>query len=57
MLAHGHVDADGAPVIWNIDSDSPEDNQVAGHQVIWEKEIVLPETNENSIDNAVTALH
>ena len=57
VLAHGHVDAEGAPVIWNIDSDSPEDNQVAGHQVIWEKEIVLPETNENSIDNAVTALH
>ena len=41
VLANGHVDENGDVVIWDEDSDDPTDNQVAGHQVIWEKEIDL----------------
>jgi hypothetical protein len=41
VLANGHVDENGDVVIWDEDSDDPVDNQVAGHQVIWEKEVDL----------------
>lgn len=40
-LSLGHVDDEGNVVIWSEDSDEAEDNQVAGHQVIWQKEIAL----------------
>ena len=41
VVVHGHVDEEGEPVIWNPRSDDPEDNQVVGHQVIWEKVVPL----------------
>ena len=40
-LAFGHVDEDRNVVIWSEDSDDPEDNKVAGHQVLWEREVAL----------------
>ena len=39
-LAFGHVDDEKNMVIWN-DSDKVEDNKVAGHTIIWQKEIAL----------------
>lgn len=42
VLVHGHVDESGNLVIWDEDSDDPIDNQVAGHQVVWERELDLP---------------
>jgi hypothetical protein len=41
VLAYGHVDNEGNIIIWDEDSDDPVDNQVAGHQIIWEREIEL----------------
>jgi len=41
VLAHGHIDDNGDVIIWDEDSDDPADNTVAGHQVIWEKEVDL----------------
>ena len=41
VLAYGHVDNEGNIIIWDEDSDDPVDNQVAGHQIIWEREIGL----------------
>ena len=38
-LVHGHVDNEGNVVIWNPESDKPEDNRVVGHMVIWEREV------------------
>ena len=28
-------------VIWDPDSDLPADNPVAGHQVLWEREVIF----------------
>ncbi|MCB1692324.1 MAG: hypothetical protein KDI19_06125 [Pseudomonadales bacterium] len=39
VLSQGHVDEDGNTIIWNPDSDDPEDNQVSGHMVVWEREV------------------
>jgi len=41
VLVHGHIDEEGEVVIWNEDSDDPADNQVAGHQVVWQREVEL----------------
>ncbi|MFP6807333.1 MAG: multiheme c-type cytochrome [Pseudomonadales bacterium] len=41
VLSLGHVDEDGEVIIWNEDSDDPVDNQVAGHQIIWERQVEL----------------
>jgi len=41
VLAHGHIDENGDVIIWDEDSDDPADNKVAGHMVIWEKEVDL----------------
>ena len=40
-LVHGYVDKEGKVVIWNPDSDKPQDNRVIGHQVVWEREVMF----------------
>jgi hypothetical protein len=42
VLAYGHVDENGDVVIWDEDTDDPVENQVAGHQIIWERTLEIP---------------
>ncbi len=50
VVVHGHVDEEGNPVIWNPFSDAPEDNQVVGHQVVWERTISLDAPGTVALD-------
>jgi len=40
-LAFGHTDENGDVIIWNEDTDDPEENRVAGHMLLWERELKL----------------
>ncbi|MCH7797154.1 MAG: NapC/NirT family cytochrome c [Planctomycetes bacterium] len=49
VLVHGHVIDTGDEfqrVIWNPDSELPADNQVVGHQVLWEREVIFDVTGD-----------
>ncbi len=40
-LVHGFVDEQGEVILWDPDSEDPDDNRVVGHQVLFERQAEL----------------